>query len=120
MSEKFYSEQLGCSADTGYFVSKFMEFCHARDIKANPWSGYGITRVYIEIKSQNKMLFHAMAGKVWFCPKTMEIICDHTYKGRIPLREFSDAHYSGAKTREKVKAMIRDFDNEKYAWVKCS
>lgn len=119
MSEKFYSEQLGCPAEVGRVVSKFMDFCFAMGINAKPWAGHGIFRVYIEVKSQNKMLFHSMAGKAWFCPIVRDIICDHTYKGRIPLRDFTDAHYSGAKTREKVKRMIEDLDNEKDAWVKC-
>lgn len=113
-----YAIRFGLDPAIASTLADARAFFHGHDsvISANAWGKGGNARVYLELWSQNRMSIVRDYQPPFFCVDAMDIVANGWLLFE-PLRNMPPHWFNGAKTRDSVARLIKDFDDEKESWI---
>jgi hypothetical protein len=120
---KFIQENYGVTESIAIRMEKFTDFCERFDFinNASVWCKKG-TRVYFDVKSQNRFYPVDCCAKQYYNAEQNTIVFNQ-YKAMRrndfypnDILRFQRGMFSGAKTRENLKDFCRRFLDESGDW----
>lgn len=96
-------------------------FCYRSDaiVSWKFWGSEGWERIYIKLWSQNRFEAIQFGEKCYYCFEEEHFFIKREFGKTCLEQRLSDvgnSAFSGARTRERIKKMIKEFDFEKRSW----